>query len=320
MVHVHVIIVGGGPAGSSCALRLRQQGVECLVLEKATFPRPKLCAGWIRPELFDGLQIAPADYSYRLHRLKQLRVYLGSREFSTQFNQYAVRRVEFDEWLLRRSGVPVRTHNVKQVRKDGELYILDEQYSCTYLVGAGGNFCPVYRTLFRAKHPREKTRQVVTLEQEFPYPVQSDVCHLWFFQNRLPGYAWYVPKNDDCVNIGIGGFPDILKKRGSSIRQHWQWFVIELKQRSLVENCHFNPGGYTYFTRGRRDTVQQACAFLVGDAAGLATRDLAEGIAPAVTSGILAAEAIITGNALSVKSIGKYSLFNFRTLRNVLFS
>ena len=320
MVHSHVIIVGGGPAGASCAWKLRQHGVECLILEKAEFPRPKLCAGWITPEVLNDLQIKSADYPYTLQRLQQLQVYLGGSKFSMQSGQYAIRRIEFDEWLQRRTGVPVHTHTIKQIRKDADLYILDERYSCNFLVGAGGSSCPVYRNLFKAKHPRAKKRQVVTLEQEFPYPVQDSHCHLWFFQNRLPGYAWYVPKGDAYVNVGIGGFVDILKGRGTSITQHWQWFVEELKRRSLVDRYQFKPGGYTYFTRGRRDAVQQGRTFLIGDAAGLATRDLAEGIGPAIQSGILAAEAIISGRPFSLKSINKYSLFSFHTLLNFLLS
>ncbi|MCP4402805.1 MAG: NAD(P)/FAD-dependent oxidoreductase [bacterium] len=320
MLHSDVIIVGGGPAGASCAGKLRQQGVECIILDKCGFPRLKLCAGWIPPGVLADLEITPAEYPHTLKHLERIRIYLGTGEFSVQSNQYSIRRVEFDEWLLRRSGIPVHTHEVKQIHREGETYLLDDRYSCDYLVGAGGSSCPVYRILFKPSHPRAKKRQVVTLEQECPYAVQDGVCHLWFFQNRLPGYAWYVPKSDSYVNVGIGGFVDILKGRESSIRHHWQWFTQELERRALVKNYQFDPGGYSYFTRGRRDAVQQDRAFLIGDAAGLATRDLAEGIGPAVKSGVLAAEAIVSGKPLSLKSVNKYSLFNYRALLNFLFS
>ncbi len=49
MIERDVIIVGGGPAGSSCAWRLARHGVKPLVLDRASFPRLKLCAGWITP-------------------------------------------------------------------------------------------------------------------------------------------------------------------------------------------------------------------------------------------------------------------------------
>lgn len=314
MIHSDIIIVGGGPAGSTCAWKLRQQGFECIVLDKQTFPRPKLCAGWITPEVFSDLQISADEYPQSLRHLRQLRVYIGRRELNINAYQYAIRRIEFDAWLLQRSGATVHTHEVKQIRKEEDQYVLDDRYTCKFLVGAGGVSCPVYRTLFKPRHPHAKKRMVVALEQEFPYPYQDGDCHLWFFQHRLPGYAWYVPKNDGWLNVGIGGFVETLKTRHATIRQHWQWFVQELDQRALVKNYPLEPHGYTYFTRGRRDIVQQDRAFLIGDAAGLATRDLAEGIGPAVRSGILAADAISNGRPFSLRSVKKYSQLNVRTL------
>jgi flavin-dependent dehydrogenase len=54
-----VLIVGGGPAGSSCAWRLNQRGVDVLLLDAQDFPRQKLCAGWITPQVLTDLQIDP---------------------------------------------------------------------------------------------------------------------------------------------------------------------------------------------------------------------------------------------------------------------
>lgn len=45
-----VLIVGGGPAGSACAWRLRQANLSVIVADASTFPRDKTCAGWITPQ------------------------------------------------------------------------------------------------------------------------------------------------------------------------------------------------------------------------------------------------------------------------------
>ncbi|MCK5307153.1 MAG: FAD-dependent oxidoreductase, partial [Zetaproteobacteria bacterium] len=58
-----VLIVGGGPAGSSCARKLNQAGIDVLVLDKSQFPRDKVCAGWITPEVLQLLQIDPEEYA-----------------------------------------------------------------------------------------------------------------------------------------------------------------------------------------------------------------------------------------------------------------
>src|SRR5438034_8817232 len=56
------LIVGGGPAGSSCARALAAAGFDVIVLDKAEFPRDKVCAGWITPAVVDELQIDLDDF------------------------------------------------------------------------------------------------------------------------------------------------------------------------------------------------------------------------------------------------------------------
>jgi NADPH-dependent 2,4-dienoyl-CoA reductase/sulfur reductase-like enzyme len=57
-----VVIVGGGPAGSTCAWKLRKADLDVVIVDKATFPRDKVCAGWITPQVLDDLQIDRNDY------------------------------------------------------------------------------------------------------------------------------------------------------------------------------------------------------------------------------------------------------------------
>ena len=61
MKTTEVLIVGGGPAGSSCAKRLREHGVDCLLLDRHDFPRTKLCAGWITPEVISDLKLEVSE-------------------------------------------------------------------------------------------------------------------------------------------------------------------------------------------------------------------------------------------------------------------
>ena len=57
MEYCDVLIVGGGPAGSTLAWRLRNCGLDTVILDKSTFPREKVCAGWITPAVTDLLHI-----------------------------------------------------------------------------------------------------------------------------------------------------------------------------------------------------------------------------------------------------------------------
>jgi flavin-dependent dehydrogenase len=76
---------------------------------------------------------------------------------------------------------------------------------------------------------------------------------------------------------------------------------------SLVSHHSFNPRGYNYYLRQNVTVARIGDAFITGDAAGLATLDMGEGIGPAVESGILAAKAIIDGGPYSLKSVTKHS-------------
>ena len=70
------------------------------------------------------------------------------------------------------------------------------------------------------------------------------------------------------------------------------------------------PGGHSYFLRGRVDINRIGNAFVVGDSAGLATRDLCEGIGPAIRSGEEAADSIALGTKFELSSIAELSLPN----------
>lgn len=309
MIESRVIIVGGGPAGSTCAWKLKHSGVETIILDKKKFPRMKLCAGWITSKVLKDLELDLSSYPYSLASFDRLHFNVYGFSFAVKTCQYSIRRYEFDHWLLQRSDVPLYQHRVKNIRRVNGYYIIDDAYRCRYLVGAGGTNCPVYRTFFIGINPRARKLLVTSMEEEFPYDFQDNNCYLWFFERKLPGYSWYVPKGNGYVNVGIGGKLEALKSGEYTIRDYWNYFIKKLEDLSLVKNHIYTPGGYNYYLRQKVHTGQLDNAFIIGDAAGLATRDMGEGIGPAVESGIKAANAIIHGSKFSIKSITKYSIF-----------
>ncbi len=306
-----VVIIGGGPAGSSCAWRLQKHGIPSLILDARVFPRPKPCAGWITPAVVRGLEIDLSEYPHGLVVLDRIRVeYYGNRKvhrWTVPTLQYSIRRYEFDHWLLQRSRARVQNHRAAIVRKDGDGFVIDDEFRCRYLVGAGGTLCPVHGALFKPDSPRAREFQVGTLEEEFRLPGRDPVCRLWFLENGLPGYSWYVPKGNDWVNVGIGAITRRLQHSRCSLQDCWRMFTEKLGNLGLVAHRDYSPTGYTYYMRAPSGIVGRENCFLVGDSAGLATSDLGEGIGPAVESGIRAADAIATGGAYSIRGITRYS-------------
>jgi flavin-dependent dehydrogenase len=313
MIESEIIIVGGGPAGSVCAWKLNRSGKSVLILDKQKFPRLKLCAGWITPKVLKNLKLDSKEYPHSLLTFRKLIYYFNGKKLPIPTRQHSIRRHEFDLWLLKRSEADFHQYQVSQIAEKDGYYEIDDLYRCKYLVGAGGTYCPVYQTLFKAISPRTQSLLITTMEQEFVYDYHDKDCHLWFFDNKLPGYSWYVPKGNGYMNVGIGGNFSELKERKESIKEHWDLFERKLKDKGLIQNFSFQPKGYNYFLREKNTICQCGNAFIVGDAAGLATKDMGEGIGPAIESGLLAAEAIINRTPYNPNKISRYSF------RNILF-
>lgn len=310
MTDVEVIIVGGGPAGSACAGRLKQNHKDCLILDQSHFPRAKPCAGWITPDVFHLLNTTPADYPHGLTQFSSFRVSLRGCQTRLPVRQYAIRREEFDRWLLQRSGVDFRQHKVERITQAGDRYIVDDQFACRYLIGAGGARCPVYKAFFSQAYPKNNDTLIATLEEEFLFDYHDDHCHLWFMRDGLHGYAWYVPKTGGYVNVGIGAKTAKLTASGDNLQRHWRRLTEYLDQSGLVSGHAYKPRGYSYHLRQKRPLTRVGNALIAGDAVGLATLDMGEGIRPAIMSGLLAAEALLQDRDYSMSSIPRYSFFS----------
>jgi flavin-dependent dehydrogenase len=316
MEYWETIIVGGGPAGSSCAWKLKKRGREVLILDKQTFPRLKLCGGWITSKVMENLEFTPDDYPHSLLKMKT-KMYVAPFPFSlgswpTRWTDYSIRRIEFDNWLLERSQAPIKTHQVKSIEQQGSYYVIDSKYQCKYLVGAGGTGCPVRRIFF--PNQRIKQEEIITLEKEFKYPQRDDIAHIFFCDHGLKGYSWYVPKGNGYLNIGLGGFSFYFKKSRSNIHTHFQWFLESLIKRGLLDEQtaqQLKTQGYAYYLFSNGGEVKKNNCFLIGDSAGLATIDLGEGISPSIESGLLAAEEILGQSQYSKTAISSISLNRF---------
>jgi flavin-dependent dehydrogenase len=291
------------------------------VLDREEFPRTKLCAGWVTPDALRVLRLDPADYPHGFLTFDRLLIHVKGLCFPLRTVQHSIRRFEFDDFLLRRSGAQVIRHTVKHVREDGDGFEIDGIFRCRFLIGAGGTRCPVYRTFFRQRNPRASRLQVVALEQEFQYAWRDPGCHLWFFENGLPGYAWYVPKANGWLNCGIGAMADRLRDRGEDIQSHWHTFTQTLQREGLVTGITLAPQGYSYYLRGNLKFIRTGNACVAGDSAGLATVDLGEGIGPAIRSGLEAARAIAGESSYTLEDVAGTStdqLVENRLLRRLV--
>lgn len=290
-----VLIIGGGPAGSTCAWQLRKYGYDPVIMDKSLFPRDKICAGWIIPQVIESLQLDLADYA-RNRTLQPFTGFqvgiLGKSSTTSRFAStvsYGIRRCEFDDYLLQRSGARLLLGNpVQEIELDGQEWIVNGSIRTPMLVGAGGHFCPVARKLRGAAR-----RPLVTaVEAEFPYALgtekhtESEIPRLYFCSD-LSGYGWCVRKGS-YMNIGLGR---VDSKEVSS--QMPRFLELLHHDGAFSGPLPHAAHGHAYsLYDGSLASILGEGVLLIGDAAGLADPNSGEGIRPAVESGLLAAAAI----------------------------
>ena len=308
-----VAIVGGGPAGAACAWKLRNAGLDVIVLDKASFPRDKVCAGWITPQVLEDLRLDADDYRKRrtFQPITGFRVGIigGGHPIEVSYGHavsFGIRRCEFDDYLLHRSRACLLLGGpVSSIRRDGPDWILNETVRTPMLVGAGGHFCPVARMLNGGpdRAPVVAAQEVeVAIDQAPPCNVSAETPELYFSPD-LTGYGWCFRKGE-YVNVGFGriGRGAVPAATAEFVR------FLNGAGRIAAEPSGGRWRGHAYLTSGplRRRVVGDG-VMLAGDAAGLAYPQSGEGIRPAIESGLLAASAIIDADGrCSRDGLGRY--------------
>ncbi len=309
MIH-DALIIGAGPAGSTCARFLAQGGARVALVDRAEFPRVKLCGGWISAPIWEALALTPREYPGGLWEWNTCHVSYGGEARAIPCHGWFIRRFELDDFLLRRSGADLHLGVAvpAPVRDSDGLWSVGD-LRARVLVGAGGTHCPVARLLA----PPRPQGPVGVQEHEFradPAAIARtragrDGEPELLLHDDLRGYSWNVPKTD-WLNVGAGTVePHEVRTAWQRARAHFQSAGhIPAESAADLEAMK----GHTYYlfdpahlegAVGSEPGAGKDDVLLCGDSLGLAQPLTAEGILPAVVSGRLAAEAILAGAARS---------------------
>ena len=317
---VDVLIVGAGPGGSTAAYHLARHGLNVVMVEKASFPREKVCGDGLTPRAVVPLRRLGVDTDDpRFERHEGLRIY--SRKVTLElawpdledFPPFGLMmtRSEFDELLARhaeKAGAQLmeRTEALAPIQEDGwvtgaRIRRADQDQEATvrarFVIAADG---APSRFASQAGVRRDPAKPLGIAARRY-YRVErrpGPWLEVWMDLREddaiLPGYGWLFPLADGSINVGAGllntfrDFKDLSAQR--VFDAFWRmlppgWGVNEGSAEGRVRSGPL-PMGFS------RTPPAVPGMLIVGDAAGMVNPFNGEGIAYAMENGELAAELI----------------------------
>ncbi|MBS3054306.1 MAG: NAD(P)/FAD-dependent oxidoreductase [Candidatus Aenigmarchaeota archaeon] len=305
-----VVVVGGGPGGSTCAALLGKAGKTVVLLEKARFPRDKTCGDAISGSLrvqkslniieklkeqthaeINGVEFSSPegvilDIPFASPGFCCKRFIYDNIVFQEALNNAdVIQEFEVSE-LLKQDG---RIVGVKGRHKDGR----EEEIYAKLVVGADGAYSVVAQQTGCLDLDE---RHTITAVRAYYRGVKNlrGMIELHFVDEILPGYFWIFPVGDGVANVGVGMVDSFMKKKKQNMPNAMMKIIKEnaiFKQR--FEVAELQPGslkGWRLPVGSKRRTMHGDGFVLVGDAAALIDPFTGEGIANSMVSGEIAAE------------------------------
>ncbi|RZS91666.1 geranylgeranyl reductase family protein [Motilibacter rhizosphaerae] len=282
-----VIVVGAGPAGSLAALgALRARpGARVLLLDRADFPRDKVCGDALGPaclSLLAAVGLGSVTDGYP----EQGQFELASRRISARHPLASpvtvVPRAVLDARLRDAAvaaGAVARTVRVRDVAAGPDAVVLDGQLRTPVLVGADGAESVVRRAVL----PAARRSAPVAVSVRGYGPTRRDVPLIMSAGSDWPSYAWEFPLGDGTANIGYIATPapGTHPSRAEMLEQ-----AVALLPDSAPGVTEWR--GHRLPMAPARPYLPDGRVLLVGDAAALVNPSSGEGIFDALLSGWLA--------------------------------
>ena len=321
-----LIIVGGGPAGAASALYAKRQGLRVLLVDKARFPRDKICG-----DALSGKAVAILHELDLLDKVRDLpgaaidTVVFGSpdnvdttidlnanehRDLLTgkvmPMKGFVIRRKIFDNFLFqearRAADACLEGFTLKDIlQKDGRVTGIvgmregePEEYRGKLVLGCDGFNSIVSRKAGLYEH--DDRHWIVALRCYYENVSDlSDQIELHFVDEVRPGYFWIFRLDNGHVNVGIGMVHDEMKRRNINLKDALDQvigrapFAERFKDARPLEK----PVGWNLPVGSKRRKIHGNGFLILGDAAGLIDPFTGEGIGNAFYSARLAIDTAV---------------------------
>ena len=305
-------IIGAGPAGTACALALRHSGLRVALLDKAQFPRDKVCGDAVPGHALKALRQLDPAFVEALWQLQPLDAVRESRLVAPNGDSLRMR------WKLPSFSCPretldaallelVRAHSATEIMESTGLKDLQieadgvrlrsahgPEITCQLVIGCDGANSVVSRKLL--PEPRlARAHHCVGVRTYFENIADTESGTTEFFLTRdyLAGYVWLFPVGQGRYNVGLGMLAEVVARHKVDLKETMQRLLAthpalagrfaEARQLGPIVGFGLPLGG------GRVRPVSGARFMLCGDAASLIDPLQGHGIDTAMQSGILAA-------------------------------
>lgn len=300
-----LLVIGGGPAGATCARRAALNGLDVILIEKENYPRTKPCGGALGPQT---VKILDFDYSHIVEReFQAAKIHRPSGKCSVltldDVKGQLIQRSAFDSFLIdkaKEAGAEIVYGNeivaIEQLKSGVRALGIGDSYRAHIIVGADGvNGISMKQLDIRHRWPQEHVAVCITadvpldsseIERTMTFDPESKQSFIDLYYGLVEwGYGWCFPKGES-LNIGIGCRVDKAK----GLREKWEKLLTKIANDKDIKISEFEKTSARVPLGGNSERIFGRRSMLVGDAAGLVSSVSGEGISFAIESGRLAAD------------------------------
>ena len=303
-----VAIIGAGPAGTACALALRNSGLNVALIDKSNFPRDKVCGDAIPGQalklirkLFDGEELEELEAK---HKIQSSKFYINNSKYINiewSLKAYNCKRSSFDDFMLNR----VKNHTnvnvfegirIKEIKIGDRVEIagIDSGFSISsdMIIGCDGANSIVSKL---CNNGTDKNSYGNAIRAYYKKVDSSEDSNDFFMIDNIPGYFWIFPVGEHTFNVGLGLTANSsdrkldIKKEFNNLIENNQLIKKKFENAELVSG----PKGHRLPMWRKKSKISGERYMLVGDAASTIDPLFGHGVDKAIKGGMIAADQII---------------------------
>lgn len=345
-----VLIAGAGPAGVSTSVFLAKEKIHHFIIDKAVFPRDKVCGDAMSGKSVGMLKRMTTDWQQQFLTDKNKAVVCAGIQFIAPDNScldipfqqtnniindppgFVSRRIDFDNTLaglidphyatfltgtLLEDIESTNDGLIVTIRQNGE----QKKIFTKIIIGAEGRSSTVAKKLaHHCMEPAHYSAGIRAYYQNVSGLHASNYIELHFLKELQPGYLWIFPLANGAANVGVGMLSKSVSAKKINLKQLMQDAIRahpNIKERFANATMEGNIQGWGLPLGSKKRTLSGNRFLLTGDAGSLIDPFTGEGIGNAMVSGLVASRVIkkaLDANNFSAAFLQQYDTGLYKKL------